>query len=308
MLGHAVADALGVPAEFRPRSYFDKKPVTDMTGYGTHNMPAGCWSDDTSMSIAALDVLADGRLDYAEIMQNFLGWLRNNEYNAADRTFDIGKSCMHSILKYERGVAPLDCGDNGEYANGNGSLMRIHPFALYLYYNRCAEEPFDVIHKASMLTHAHERAVIGCGIYSAVLWELLSSPTKKSVYVGLRKAKEIYLKSPEVGSYERLFERIGNKAEIDKIERCEIKSTGYVVDSLEAAIWCLLTSENYSECVLRAVNLGDDTDTVAAIAGGLAGALYGPEGIPEGWLRALMSREKIEEMCTRATKNWTFRK
>lgn len=309
MLGHAVADALGVPAEFRSRQMLRANPITDTVGYGTHGQPAGTFSDDTSMSIAALDSLADGKLDYTEIMNNFCDWCYGAKYTATDVTFDIGGSCYGAISEYRmNGGNPTLCGRSGANENGNGSLMRIHPFALYLYYTK-GERPEEytdslvIIHNASRLTHAHSRSLIGCGIYSFILWELLRSPEKESIRRGLAGARAFYRGQSELSHYERLFTKIANVCNTP-IPDSEISGSGYVVHSLEAAVWCLLTTESYAECVLKAVNLGEDTDTVAAIAGGLAGALYGSRAIPEKWLNALLRRNVIEEMCKRAGENW----
>ena len=135
ILGLAVADALGVPVEFSERENLDKNPVEDMIGYGTYNMPEGCWSDDTSMAICALDSLAGGYVDYNEIMKNFVDWCCYDKYTPTDYTFDMGNACRTAIMKFkDNGISPLQCGGMTEASNGNGSLMRIIPFVLYHIY------------------------------------------------------------------------------------------------------------------------------------------------------------------------------
>lgn len=303
ILGHAVADALGVPAEFSYRENLDKNPVTDMGGFGTHNVPQGFWSDDTSMSIAALDSLGRGYLDYNEIMDNFVKWIRNAEYTPGGAVFDVGVTCINVLNEYMEsgGADAVKCGHDGENSNGNGSLMRIHPFALFMYYNGIAdEEHMHIIHDASSMTHAHERAKVACGIYSFVLWELLSEPSFDSVIKGLDRAKAYYKDSPELKTYSFLLDRIGREA----VLREDISSSGYVVDTIEAAFFALASTKSYKECVLSAVNLGRDTDTVAAIAGGLAGALYGYGSIPEDWLSKLARLDYLVGMCERAADKW----
>lgn len=297
MLGHAVGDALGVPAEFHSRESLRENPVTDMMGYGTHHMPAGTWSDDTSMSLCALDSLAKGTVDYAEIMNHFCRWYKDGEFTATGETFDVGGTCANAVENYLNGYAAEECGERGERSNGNGSLMRIHPFVLYAYYNNIEGDKFaDLIMKASALTHAHRYSLDGCIIYAYILKELLDNPHTDSVYTGINKAKS-WVQSYK--AYSRLFNE-----NIDKIPVSEIKSSGYVVYSLEAAVWCLLTTSDYRGCVLKAVNLGGDTDTVAAIAGGLAGALYGMESIPAEWLQTLKRAKYIEVMCENAGYKW----
>ncbi|MBQ9745721.1 MAG: ADP-ribosylglycohydrolase family protein, partial [Clostridia bacterium] len=142
VIGHAVADALGVPVEFRGRTELAKAPVTDMRGFGTYSVPAGSWSDDTSMSLAALDSLANGRLDYTEIMENFAKWYFSADYTPTGAVFDIGGTCLDAIYNYSHntGIAPTECGSDGDYSNGNGSLMRIHPFSLAMYYGKNSEK------------------------------------------------------------------------------------------------------------------------------------------------------------------------
>lgn len=301
VLGHAVGDALGVPVEFKIRSELDVSPVTDMTGFGTYPYPAGCWSDDTSMSLAALDSLANGRVDFDDILSKFRAWYLENAYTPTGETFDIGNTCRWAIERYAYyGVSATECGLADEYANGNGSLMRIHPFVLYAAQRGLSiEEREKLIDGASALTHAHERAKLGCGIYAFLLTRLLEEPSKQSVRVALRQAEEYYADRAEIGHYARLFRR-----DFDRLDRAEIKSSGYVVDTLEGAVWCLLTTDGYRECVLKAVNLGDDTDTVAAVAGGLAGALYGLSAIPQEWLATLKRREYIRSLCRKAFSAW----
>ena len=303
MLGHAVADALGVPVEFVSRAKLDAEPVTDMMGFGTYPYPAGCWSDDTSMSLAALDSLSSGKLDWDEIMDNFGQWYYHDAYTPTGELFDAGNTCSVAISNYvSNGKSHRNCGLKGETANGNGSLMRIHPFALYLFSK--GNLRIATIHKASALTHAHKRSQIACGIYSFVLWALLNNPTKESILEGLQRAQKYYADEMENGAYDDLY-LMGSSFDVcAETKRENIKSSGYVVHTLEAAIWCLLTTDSYRECVLKAVNLGDDTDTVAAVAGGLAGALYGYEAIPNEWLAVLQKRNYIEDMCRKASEVW----
>ena len=300
VIGHAVADALGVPVEFCTRTDLEKSPVTDMMGYGTYAVPAGAWSDDTSMSIAALDVLADGEIRYREIMENFVKWCDLNEYTPTGEMFDIGGTCRRAIQNFTWGETPLACGLTGQYENGNGSLMRIHPFVLMAYFRGTLRDVWETfVTNASSLTHAHERSVLACKIYALVLFALMDAPSKQSIREALETAKNRYADSPEYATYERLF-----SAHFPDISVNAIKSSGYVVDTLEAALWCLLNTDSYESCVLKAVNLGEDTDTVAAVAGGLAGALYGYKAIPRNWRKTLIKRKYIEKMCDRAAKNW----
>ena len=298
VIGSAVADALGVPAEFKSREALLENPVTDMQGYGTYPVPAGSWSDDTSMALCALEVMANKKeIDFNAIMDNFVKWYYEGEFTPTGVTFDAGNTCVEAILNYaSSGVSPVFCGPRDEYSNGNGSLMRIHPFVLFgIFKGLSLAERTELIKNASALTHGHERTALACLIYMHILEELLAKPTKKSIENGLDLAVARFCNNKEITHYARIF-----KDGFAKIPENEIMSGGYVVETLEAALWCLLNTETYEECVLKAVNLGRDTDTTAAVAGALAGALYGYDAIPKSWKSALLKREYIEELCSTA--------
>lgn len=301
MIGHAVGDALGVPVEFSSREELSRSPVTDMKGYGTYPVPAGAWSDDTSMSVATLDCLADGEINWDNIMSAFADWCYHGKYTPTGELFDIGNICSYAIANYAKQRKPaIACGLCGEYSNGNGSLMRIHPFSLLTWYRYELHSDWEsIIDQASALTHAHERSKLACKIYTMILHSLLDSPCKESVKSALQKAKYRYITNHESSHFCRLWDK-----KLGKLTADHINSGGYVVDSLEAAVWCVLNTDSYKECVLKAVNLGDDTDTTAAIAGGLAGALYGYDAIPRKWREMLIQREYIETMCNRAGNIW----
>ena len=315
MLGHAAADAVGVPAEFKPREELKAFPVTDMTGYGTHRQPKGTFSDDTSMSIAALDAIKGGELDYLGVMKNFSAWYGKSEYTASGVFFDIGGACLGAISSFDNDgkKSAFGHGASDEYSCGNGGLMRIHPFALYAYYKEeDTARRMKIIHDGTALTHAHPRCLLGSGIFSFILWELMRKPEKASLTRGAALSLVYYSKvgenaSPELANeiqtYKRVFKSLATVTGCERTAEAEIRSTGYVVDTLEAAMWCIMTTNDYKSAVLRAVNLGGDTDTVAAVAGAFAGALYGVEGIPEDWLEALVGRGMIEDMCEQFAKN-----
>lgn len=298
MLGHAIGDALGMPVEFMSREELSGRPVTGYLGYGSHPVPPGTWSDDTSMALAALDSLAHG-LDYADMMERFCAWKTKAAYTATGEVFDMGITTNDALCRFQCGVSPLACGSVGENDNGNGALMRIIPGVLYCLCRNpggTMEEQMGIIHDLSALTHAHVRSQIGCGIYAVVLARLLETRDKSAIHQGVAEARAFYEKDPryagELSHYARLFAPAFGETPEE-----EIQSTGYVVSTLEAAIWCVLSSDSYRDCVLKAVNLGKDTDTVAAVAGGLAGALYGRKGIPEEWLGGLLRKDMILALC-----------
>jgi ADP-ribosylglycohydrolase len=293
IFGHAIADAFGVPVEFKSREYLRKNPVTQMMEYGTHYQPKGTWSDDTSMTLCTLESIAQkGDVDDEDIMKRFGWWMEQSYLTPHGELFDIGFTTQNAIWQYLYGDK-YPYGSSDENSNGNGSLMRIIPVTLFHAFKKQSPVKYrDDIHNVSSLTHAHPRSVIGCGIYDFVLYELIKNPSMESVRNGLDNAYSVYKLNDEIKAYTRLF-----RYDFALLPESEIKSTGCVVDSLEAAIWCLLNTKSYEECVLKAVNLGSDTDTVGAIAGGLAGALYGYDSIPKEWLNSLVKKEMIEKMC-----------
>lgn len=301
LMGFVIADALGVPVEFMDRRSLERDPVTGMRAYGTFNQPAETWSDDTSMTLCLVDSLIN-KLDYHDIMNNFEKWLNHGDYTPFGDAFDNGITTKNSIVSFEQGIPPLECGGKSEFDNGNGSLMRILPITFYLEYVygphfMRKDESFEVIHNLSALTHRHKRSQIACGIYISVASRLLRDKDLSSaIRSGIKEAISYYEKHPdymsELSHFERLVEPGFKETDVEHIH-----SSGYVIDTLEAALWCLLNTESYQECVLKAVNLGSDTDTVGAVAGGLAGLYYGYDCIPEEWLVTIARRSWIEDLC-----------
>ena len=314
IIGHAVGDALGVPVEFANRERLKAEPVIGMRGYGTHKVPAGTWSDDTSMTLCLLESLTRlMKVDYQDIMNNFLKWMEEGEFTATGITFDVGITTRHALLRSrpdpisakmgKKGIDPLLCGEDSEYSNGNGSLMRIAPMALYLNGN-LTEDTLQLVHNVSKLTHAHVRSQMACGIYVFIATELLTDKSLNAIRTGIQKAYQFYQGQDDFKTEINTYSRIWNVEQFAKVPEYDIKSSGYVVDTLEAAIWCLFNTDNYCECVLKAVNLGGDTDTVGAITGGLAGLLYGEENIPPAWRKELQRMDYIEKLCDDFSRNF----
>ena len=289
-----------MPVEFKNRAEIKNNPVTCMCGYGTHNQSAGTWSDDTSLTLALIDSIVQKRgLDYADIMGRFCEWYMYGEYTARGEVFDVGNSTSSSIMNYGHGINPLECGGSAEYENGNGSLMRILPIAYYLsaIIDRTLDGMMNVVHNVSSLTHRHPISLIGCGIYVNIAVKMLTSDLSlySCIEQGVKEAFEYY--ECEMPDYIGKYVRIEDILEFSNISEYDIQSSGYIVDTLEAALWCLIKTASYEECVLKAVNLGEDTDTVGAVAGGLAGIYYGAETIPKKWLDVIAKKQYIEELC-----------
>lgn len=296
MLGLVVGDALGVPVEFQSREELERDPVTGMRANGTHCQPAGTWSDDASMALCLLESLTKG-LDYPDMMARFLRWADEGYMTAWGNVFDMGIATRKALTRFVRGTPPMECGGGETYDNGNGSLMRILPMALYLHRIMGPDFPrmpeaYQVIHNASALTHAHPISLMACGLYCAAVNELLRG--RAGVWDGIKGAKDFYRSQPEFASHLDAFRRIEPDV-LPALPKSEVESGGYVVHTLEAALWCLEHHDSFRACLLEAVNLGEDTDTVGAVAGGLAGLRYG--GIPEEWLCVIARRDEIEGLC-----------
>lgn len=304
IMGVVVGDALGVPVEFASRCELAWNPVKEMREYGTYNLPAGSWSDDSSMTLATLDSLKKG-YDLKDMMDKFCLWFTAGEYTPFGEVFDVGNTCCRALFRYGVIGDVKTCGECSEYDNGNGSLMRIMPMCLYAYEKQKEdagwndEVAIEKIHEVSALTHGHLRSKIACGLYYFVVKSILdnSGSLQERLQIGLDEGFKFYGKDSSNVKELDFYERVRDLEAFAGVPENEIQSSGYVVDTFEAALWCLLQMQSYVNCTLKAVNLGSDTDTVAAIAGGLAGLYYGYEGIPKKWLEVVQKREWIEEMC-----------
>ncbi|MGV2875883.1 ADP-ribosylglycohydrolase family protein [Macrococcus capreoli] len=261
--GFIVGDALGVPVEFKPRRTFE---VSDMIGYGTYNLPPGTWSDDSSLLLCTMEHMNENStLD--DLMQKFADFDFRNYMTPYGETFDIGITTHEACQNFEYlKRSATACGLSGENDNGNGSLMRIAPI-VKMTLDLPIEEKYKIVSDYSKLTHGHERSIMGCMIYILVLEALMSNVDKSELLNNVRTQLEELGKDYSV--YHRIFNGLVN-LHID-----EIKSTGYVVDTLEAVLYCYLNHETYHEGVFAAINLGGDTDTIGALTGALFGATFG---------------------------------
>ena len=300
ILGLAIGDAMGVPIEFIPRNVLFKNPVTEMKGYGSHNVPKGTWSDDTSMTLATVDAIrSTGTIDYSIIADNFLKWFKEAKYTTNKEVFDIGRTTLRALAKYEENKNnSTECGENSEFSNGNGSLMRILPIAYYCYhqgskYNAMAENKIlEIVKNVSSITHRHEISVIGCYIYTVCAIRLLYGDGKRDAYEYIKNLDYSMFKRENIERFDRLL-----KSDISKLDMDDIQSSGYIVDTLEATIWVLLNTNSFNQAIIGAINLGDDTDTIGACTGGLAGIIYGSEQINEEWKKSLLKYDYIKELC-----------
>jgi ADP-ribosyl-[dinitrogen reductase] hydrolase len=297
LLGVSVGDAMGVPVEFHSREEIQNDPVTDMIGFGSHNMPAGTFSDDSSLTFCLAEALASG-FSLNTIAQNFVKWRYDNYWTATNEVFDVGITTQHAIERLVKGTQPDLAGDFDVWSNGNGSLMRILPLLLYIK-DKPVDERYKITRQVSSITHGHVRSAIACFYYLEFALELLAGAEKFEIYKALQTSMPQFLDSLSINPDEKnIFYRLLIDR-IDLVPEDRIKSSGYVLDTLEASIWCLLTTDSYKDAVLKAVNLGSDTDTTGAVTGGLAGLLYRHRSIPGNWLSQLARRQDIEDLASR---------
>lgn len=297
LFGVAVGDALGVPVEFKSRQTISKNPVTDMIGYGTYNLPPGTFSDDSSLTFCLAEALTN-EFDLTTIGQNFVKWCYNNYWTPRGNVFDIGIATRQAIDRLAKGERPDLAGGFDVSSNGNGSLMRISPLLFYLL-DKPINERYEITKQVSSITHGHIRSVIACFYYLEFSRQLFAQNDKFEIYKNLQTEITTHLISLSINPTEvALFDRL-LKQDIYELTEENIFSSGYVLHTLEASIWCLLTTDNYKDAVLKAVNLGEDTDTTGAVTGGLAGLLYGLDNIPTNWIKQIAKHEDIEELAER---------
>ncbi|AZA91635.1 ADP-ribosyl-[dinitrogen reductase] glycohydrolase [Chryseobacterium nakagawai] len=296
IMGVCIGDALGVPVEFKDRDYLKRFPVTKMQEFGSHNQPKGTWSDDSSLTLCLAEVLTKG-YDLEKIGQSFVKWVKYGHWTAHGRLFDIGGTTREAIARLIKGESARFSGNVFEEDNGNGSLMRTLPLAFYFKDEENLEKIYKTVKEVSTITHGHFRSVFACFIYVIFAIQLIKGKNKTEAYtytqnVVLEYAEKQWFSLSEIELFHRIL-----KNDISGYSEEEIRGSGYVLHSLEASLWCFLNSESYSEAVLKAVNLGEDTDTTGAITGGLAGIYYGFENIPQEWVGELVRKDDIEKLC-----------
>lgn len=280
LLGLAVGDAVGAAVEFKARDSFP--PLTDMIGGGPFNLQPGEWTDDTTMALCLADsLLATGTVDQEDFMLRLRGWLEHGENTVSGTCFDIGVTTRAAIENYiATGFAAS--GRMEPTSAGNGSLVRLAPLAILTAGDHDDAEFLAL--KQSRATHAHQECLDACKLFVAQLLDALDGADKDAA-----TRQRVMSLSPKL-----LFISAGEWREKP---RTAIRSSGYVVHTLEAALWSVWQADNFRDTVLTAANLGDDADSVAAVAGQLAGALYGAKAIPEAWLAKLAWRDRIEQLA-----------
>lgn len=288
LLGFAVGDALGCPYEFRPQGSFK---CEDMVGGGVHNQRAGTWTDDTSMVLATMDAIIQscGYPNADAIMKNFVMWYKYGFFTPYGKCFDIGNTTENAIRNYLHCKNIAECGESHKYANGNGALMRIFPLAFLdgwiNYYRRICG-----------LTHNTEINYNCCKIYISILRKLLE------IKYSIGETNNTNIDNVVIFYGKTLDEPPICLQDIIEGECPNDGNNAYVETTLKCVLWCVWNTHSYKECVLTAVNFGGDTDTIAALAGAMAGVIYGiggKRGIPEEWIDTLAKKEYLYDICDR---------
>jgi len=281
LLGLATGDAVGTTLEFRPKGSFP--PITDLMGGGPFGLIAGQWTDDTSMALCLTASLIEKQgFDPADQMDRYWKWYKHGYMSSTGRCFDIGNTVRYALERFHATRKPFS-GSTSPGSAGNGSLMRLAPIPLY-YFPKL-EKIIHFAGESSRTTHGAPECIEACQLFAGMIYLALSGKDKEKILFDTN----ITLSAPKIKA-------IADGSYSSKPES-QIRGSGYVVESLEAALWCFYKTDSFESAVLQAANLGNDADTTAAICGQLAGAFYGESDIPAKWLEQLHMRDEITEMA-----------
>ena len=296
IIGFAIGDAMGVPVEFTSREKLMRNPVTSMIGFMSHNVPKGTWSDDTSLTLATMDSIIQnkGNIVTNDMADRFIDWMEKGKYTPNGKLVDIDRTTLRALGKYKTTRrSAVNCGGTGNVDNTNASLMRMLPIVYYSYLNWLEQDQIlELVAKVSSITHANEIVIMGCYMYVNYALELLNTNNRKKAYNKIQNLNYSMFSMQTIREYVRILDKEIYNYSID-----EIKSSSYIVDTLEAILWVLMNTDNYNQAIIGAINLGSDTDTIAACTGGLAGIVYGIKDINSDWKIDLRKYTRIEELC-----------
>jgi ADP-ribosyl-[dinitrogen reductase] hydrolase len=284
LLGLAVGDAVGTSLEFRQRGSFE--PITDLVGGGPFHLRPGQWTDDTSMALCLATSLVDcGCFDARDQMERYCRWAEEGYLSSTGTCFDIGRTVSAALRRFQQTGEPF-AGSTDPWSAGNGAIMRLAPIPMFYYPDIQAAEHFAA--ESSRTTHGAEECLDACRLLARMIIRALSGKPRDEVVLA---DSESFVGSQKIVGIA--------KGEYLHKSEAEIRGSGYVVECLEAALWCFMNTGTFKDAVLRAANLGDDADTTAAVCGQLAGAYYGETGIPPTWLEKLAMREEITVLAER---------
>ena len=294
LVGNAVGDALGLPVEFKSREELKADPVFEMQGFGSHLVAPGTWSTNTSMVIALMESIREcGKINKSDILHRLSKWLYLAEYTVGSEIVNSNTTIAMAIEMFKKGYDPDECGDAFEFATDNGALVRILPVAFLCYnYNIQGKARYNLVKNVTRLTHATEKCILANMIFVNYACYLLEGYYPAVALQKIQQEKYSFFSEACVDSFSRIL-----KKNLTELPEEEIQSNSDVIESLEAAIWSLVTTRNFEQAVIKAVNLGHDTDTIGALTGGLAGLYYGMQGIPRRWLDKLKRLPELETIA-----------
>lgn len=282
LIGLAIGDAVGTTLEFETRGNFE--PITDMVGGGPFKLNPGEWTDDTSMALClAHSLYNQNGFDAVDQMNRYCDWYQNGYMSSTGECFDIGMTVSSALREYLETGDPYS-GPIDEYSSGNGSLMRLAPIPMFFSdLDDCIKYARD----SSRTTHGSAECVDSCKLFSSLIFHAYQSDNKPEIF--------------KRNTYKPDTESVANISRSQFLEKSysELTGSGYVIESLESALWCFMNSDSFEECILLAANIGNDADTTAAIAGQIAGAFYGLSNIPAHWVNTLAKKDEILEIASK---------
>lgn len=283
LLGLACGDAVGTTIEFKPKGSFE--PLTDMVGGGPFNLNIGEWTDDTSMALClGTSLVHQQQFDPEDQMNRYCNWANYGYMSSNGTCFDIGATIASALHRYQDDGNPF-AGSVDPMSSGNGSIMRLAPIPMF--YRSDIQEAIHYSGESSKTTHASAECIESCRLFGAQLHKALSGASKD----------EILLESGYSPTERKVLDIA--KGKYQSKDYNELTGSGYVIESLESALWCFHDSNSFRDAILKAVNLGNDADTTGAVCGQIAGAYYGLENIPSKWIEYLALSDRIIEMATR---------
>lgn len=277
LIGLAVGDAVGTTLEFKRRDTYEH--LTDMVGGGPFSLPVGAWTDDTSMALClAVSLLESQGFSAQDQMQKYCNWWHNGYMSSTDECFDIGGTVSAALSQFETTGEPMS-GATSSHSAGNGSLMRLSPVVQFYYPD--IGQAIHYARESSRTTHGAPECLDACQIFAELLVRAIGGMAKSEIMANVKF------------DYSTDYVRRVASMDFTNISREQVKGSGYVMESLEAALWCFQTTDNFRDAILLAANLGDDADTTAAICGQISGAYYGTSGIPTEWMDKLVLKDDI---------------
>jgi ADP-ribosyl-[dinitrogen reductase] hydrolase len=281
LVGLACGDAVGTTLEFKTRGSFE--PITDMVGGGPFMLEVGQWTDDTSMALClAHSLLAQKRFDPIDQINRYCNWYQHGYMSSNGKCFDIGNTVSDALRKYLNTKDPYS-GSVDESSAGNGSIMRLSPIPIFFHNNY--EDCITYAGESSRTTHGCDECVDSCKLFASLLFNAFRASDKLSIFAN--------------NTYQPYCKKVISIADKDflKLDYSQLTGIGYVIESLESALWCFMNGKSFEDCILLAANIGNDADTTAAICGQLAGAYYGFSNIPNHWRSSITMATEIESLA-----------